>query len=448
MCFELCGQLLHQKMLAVWYQPLQMTLKKKIESTSALIASTPKLQSSDMGKMIELMKLACNAPASQFAKSLQAKAGIINFQNRNFVFNCHILHIVLACASDAAPLLQLLLSLPNIQFQCKDDHNCSLLHYAALKYDEQVFIPLLKRGANALEKDQENNNCLHVACFSGNLQAVQFLNKHFPQLAKEVNKQLKTPAEIATEYKYYEAAQVLGTNIPKELQLSLLSPKFALVIANSDYTKNKLPSVAKDVTFIRPLLENHLKYHVTLHQDTKTMDDIRGAIEQFCSFVNKTTKTPASILFYYAGHGFEVNGKNYLMPTKGSFSSFNDTENLYLMQHAFKALIDDIPNCIKLFFIDACRSSTNKLVPIDKEIHFKTTNCFFGLSTSPGVVAIDQYTNDDKCSQFAEAFVTNFGQPQRLLSTAYMQVTNHVAKVSNNVQVPWCQSSLTMQVFL
>lgn len=446
-------------MIPSFYRDLHVTVKTTVGKALTTFEKHNKLDSK-MGQASKLMHLVCtNSNSKTFSEALKNKGLVVHFQVDALVNGAHLAHVIVACSPNPMIMMQALLQYESFKMKMDvvDSNGCSLLHYAVMRGDEQFVTMLLKHGCNAMAKDKEGNNCLHVACFAGNLPVAILLYKHFPHLAKDMNGKLQTPAQVAAEYKNYEVAHVLGISIPAELQLSLMPNKYALVIANSKYKNKPLLNVANDVTLICPLLQNRLNYHVTLVENTNTITDMEQAVNAFCKHVNASTTAPSSILFYFAGHGLEVNGKNLLVPISGIVNSMYASG--YLMQDVFQSLITKVPTCIKLFFIDACRQPTEKFAPLDAEFQLQSTNCFIGLSTSPGTKAADGLPENNKYSPFAAAFANSFCHPQRSLMTAYAHVTHHVVmacKAADNdsptkkkhEQVPWCQSSLTLQVFL
>src|SRR5450631_2549940 len=99
--------------------------------------------------------------------------------------------------------------------------------------------------------------------------------------------------------------------------------RIALVIGNSDYASGPLPNPANDAKLIGDALAN-LGFDVIARRnaDQTTM---KRAIQEFGARLEKAG--PDSVgLFYYAGHGVQLNGRNYLIPTTARIEREGDVE--------------------------------------------------------------------------------------------------------------------------
>ena len=93
--------------------------------------------------------------------------------------------------------------------------------------------------------------------------------------------------------------------------------RLALVIGNSDYQYlPKLPNPVGDALLIAQTLDS-LGFDVTLDTNISTA---RNFLDRITEFGAKRDSFEVGFIFY-AGHGMQVNGQNYLLPTKEKFSS-------------------------------------------------------------------------------------------------------------------------------
>ena len=98
------------------------------------------------------------------------------------------------------------------------------------------------------------------------------------------------------------------------LMLNLATAKkIALVIGNSDYKQGRLANPTKDADLIAQDLRD-VGFSVTLKKNIKTAYKMEEIINDFARTLNKNDIA----VVYYAGHGVQCKGKNYLIPTKAN----------------------------------------------------------------------------------------------------------------------------------
>ncbi len=140
--------------------------------------------------------------------------------------------------------------------------------------------------------------------------------------------------------------------IDKSIRIPTLSHKKALVIGNDTYEfVAKLQNARADAQAIAKSLSD-LGYNVTLKKDL-TEKGMRAAIRQFKESVNSGDE----VLFFYAGHGLQLAGTNYLLPIdiKGDSEDQVKDDAMQLQR-----LLDDMSEKnakFTLALIDACRDN-------------------------------------------------------------------------------------------
>ena len=87
--------------------------------------------------------------------------------------------------------------------------------------------------------------------------------------------------------------------------------KVALVIGNSNYNQGFLPNPTKDADLIAQKL-GEVGFDVTIKKNIKSVDKMKESIN---NFVRKVKEDDIAVV-YYAGHGVQCRGTNYLIPTK------------------------------------------------------------------------------------------------------------------------------------
>jgi uncharacterized caspase-like protein len=161
-------------------------------------------------------------------------------------------------------------------------------------------------------------------------------------------------------------------------------------------------------------------------------------------------------LFFYAGHGLQVGGQNYLVPTDARLAGEGDVDfeslalNLVIKQMEREAKTS-------LVLLDACRD--NPLARnLARTMGTRSSQIGQGLaevrtgvgtliafSTQPGYVALD---GAGRNSPYTEALLKHVEVPGKDVSGVLVEVRNDVLKATNGRQVPWEHTSLTGQVYL
>ena len=223
--------------------------------------------------------------------------------------------------------------------------------------------------------------------------------------------------------------------------------RLALVIGNSGYVNlPKLSNPANDARAVADLLSK-MGYQTHLLLDASEQK-LRHEIRQFASDFTKADVA----LVYYAGHGAQVNGSNYLLPTDIDIPR---TE----VDIQFTGLkVDDLVNSIasntKIVFLDACRdnpvlfknivkgrgSSPAGLAPASSSSFEQKSGggVFIAYATDAGAVADD---GNGSHSPFTQALLRNLQKPISI-DDMFSFVTKEVRLVTKNAQRPYKYASL------
>ena len=161
-------------------------------------------------------------------------------------------------------------------------------------------------------------------------------------------------------------------------------------------------------------------------------------------------------LFFYAGHGVQLFGQNYLLPVDARLASEGDADFETIgLTLVLKQMEREAKTSIVL--LDACRDNPlarnlarnmgTRSAQIGKGLaEVKTgVGTLIGYSTQPGNVALD---GSDRNSPYAEALLRHIEAPGRDVSGVLIAVRNDVLRATDGKQVPWEHTSLTGQVYL
>ena len=217
--------------------------------------------------------------------------------------------------------------------------------------------------------------------------------------------------------------------------------RIALVIGNSAYSSGPLKNPVNDATDMAAALQK-LGFKVNLKKNAN-LETMEEAIEDF----GNQLKRGGVGLFYYAGHGVQVNGVNYLIPIGAKANKESDVR--YKAVDAGR-IFDEMANAnngMNIVLLDACRDN-----PFSKSFRSASrglaivsnspSGTFISYSTGPGQVARD---GEGRNSPYTKALLDNIGKPGLTINSVFMKVRSKVKKETG--QVPWELSSLEGDFF-
>jgi len=224
--------------------------------------------------------------------------------------------------------------------------------------------------------------------------------------------------------------------------------RVALVIGNSAYVHaNPLPNPVNDAKDIADALKAS-GFEVLLGLDL----DKRGVDLKLRDFARMLAGAEAGV-FFYAGHGIQVAGRNYLIPIDAQLQSERDTDfEAVGLDFILKQMEMDREGKTSIVFLDACRdnplarnlarSMGTRSASVGQGLAQMQAGVgtFIAYSTQPGNVAIDG--NGDN-SPFAAALVKSIKESERNLTAVMVDVRRQVLAATNGKQVPWDHSALT-----
>jgi uncharacterized caspase-like protein len=217
--------------------------------------------------------------------------------------------------------------------------------------------------------------------------------------------------------------------------------RIALVIGNSEYSSGPLPNPANDAKMISDTLTT-LGFEVIARRNAD-QNTMKRAIQEFGSRLEKAG--PAAVgLFYYAGHGVQLNGRNYLIPTTAQIDREGDVEIEAVSADWVIEQMRYARNRLNIVILDACRNNPFMRSMRSVDHGLATMDAPAGIliaySTAPGAVAAD---GSGRNSPYTEAL----SQAMRDLHEPVEQVFKHVRvgviSATSGKQVPWESSSLT-----
>jgi uncharacterized caspase-like protein len=220
--------------------------------------------------------------------------------------------------------------------------------------------------------------------------------------------------------------------------------RIALVIGNSSYTTvSALPNPANDAKAMASFLKR-AGFEV-LQAPNLTQSEMRKTIGQFANVVSQ--RGPDTIvLVFYAGHGLQVDGENFLVPVDAQIDRESDVPLQAMRLADVMNMLSSVPSKSNFVILDACRnnpfSAINKTGGRGLAIVDAPNGSLVSYSTAPGTEALD---GDGENSPFTTAF-TKIGQEQGLpIEQLLKRVRLDVSNITNRQQFPWESSSLTTE---
>lgn len=223
----------------------------------------------------------------------------------------------------------------------------------------------------------------------------------------------------------------------RSLTIKSRSQRLALVIGNSHYSSGPLKNPANDARDISAALTK-LGFEVIYEEDATR----RKMDEAVRAFYSKLRNSETG-LFYYAGHGMQVKGRNYLIPVDARIETESDVEHESIDVGRVLGKMEDAGNPVNIVILDACRdnpfarsvrSSGAGLARMDAPV-----GSIVAYATSPESVASD---GTGKNGVYTKHLLKQIMIPGLTIEQVFKAVRNGVIDETNNKQVPWESTSL------
>lgn len=225
----------------------------------------------------------------------------------------------------------------------------------------------------------------------------------------------------------------------------------ALVIGNAAYKVGALKNPVNDARAMAEALKS-LGFDVALRENT----GLKDMVEAFRQFSLATRNADVRVLFY-AGHGVQVKGRNYLLPVDTEIRAEDEVATKSADLNELLDRLSAQKQGINIVILDACRnnpfSGAEILGPDGRRLKFRGATpaglarveaplgSMVAFSTAPGGVALD--SPGEKNSLYTKHLLATLQQPGLPVELLFKQVRLAVARDTGRVQVPWESSSLT-----
>ncbi len=215
--------------------------------------------------------------------------------------------------------------------------------------------------------------------------------------------------------------------------------RLALVIGNSSYETAPLVNPVNDATDMAAALRN-LGFTVILKKNAN-LEMMEEAIEDFGSRLKKGGVG----LFYYAGHGIQVYGSNYLIPVGTKIKKESDMKYRAVDTGRILDEMDNAGNGMNIVILDACRDNPfgRSFRSAGRGLSIIATaprGTMITYSTSPGNVAAD---GKGRNSPYTESLLKHMTTPGLPIEQVFKQVRQDLSQKTRGQQIPWELSSLS-----
>ena len=218
--------------------------------------------------------------------------------------------------------------------------------------------------------------------------------------------------------------------------------RIAMIVGNSNYSdvSMNLTNPRNDATDVAAKLEE-LGFDVILKTDV-TLQEMD---KELTSFGLKARGYDVA-LFYYAGHGIQSKGVNYLLPTDIENLAEDNIKYKCVDMERILGIMEDSKCKLNIVVLDACRND-----PISRSWHRSVEShglslmnapegTIISFSTAPGHTALD---GTDRNSPYTQAFLNALDYPNLDVLHFLKMVGSEVIDKTKNVQRPWMSSSFT-----
>ncbi|MBK7629087.1 MAG: caspase family protein [Bacteroidales bacterium] len=216
--------------------------------------------------------------------------------------------------------------------------------------------------------------------------------------------------------------------------------RLALVIGNGNYSSSVLANPENDARAMKEALQN-VGFTVMEYENLS-----QGKIKEVIDDFGMKLKNYDVGLFYYAGHGIQAKGFNYLIPVDAKIQNEPQVEYDCVRADRVLSLMETSGTIVNIIILDACRNN-----PFERSWNRSATSAglafmsapkgtLIAYATAPGSTASD---GSGKNGLYTSAILESMKIPDFTILQMFQNVRNIVALKSQNQQMPWESTSLT-----
>ena len=224
-----------------------------------------------------------------------------------------------------------------------------------------------------------------------------------------------------------------------------MSERVALVVGNASYKRIPLSNPANDANGMAQLLKR-AGFQVDTQIDA-SHDQLRSSVEEFGTRIKDPGVKFA--LFFYAGHGVQLDWRNHLIPINAKVMSAEDVRQQSLDISVLLSYMGEVKNKSFLVILDACREDPfagTYRAPYKGLSQFDApAGSLLAFSTSPGNVARD---GEGSNGLYTGHLLRELAVKGAKIEDAFKRVRLNVRMESNGQQIPWESTSMEDDIYL
>ena len=239
--------------------------------------------------------------------------------------------------------------------------------------------------------------------------------------------------------------------VPWVLQAQVAEGRMALLLGNASYRRQPLRNPINDTRALSAELRS-LRFRTEVVENAGLREMI-AALQRF----SIQARDHSVRLFYFAGHGLQIRGRNYLVPVDVEIGSEDELARMSVDVGDLLERLGELRDGVNILILDACRNNpfiNQPAVDADGR-RFRTRapravglagvdapkGSFVAYSTAPGTVAIDSGSQSN--SVYTRHLLDHMGTPGLPIELMFKKVRAGVVRETQKLQVPWESSSLT-----
>jgi tetratricopeptide (TPR) repeat protein len=232
--------------------------------------------------------------------------------------------------------------------------------------------------------------------------------------------------------------------IYRPTSLGAATRRLALIVGNAKYPVNPLRNAVNDASDMHDVLKK-LGFDTKLLTDA-TFEQMEDAIDAF----SRELRQGGVGLFYYAGHGVQIDGQNYLIPVDAPLQSAAKVKNKSVHAHGLLERMADAGNELNIIILDACRENVlmreARSVQRGLAVMYAAQGSLIAYATAPGDVALDG-SERERNGVYTKYLLRYITQKGLAVEDLFKRVRMGVKEATQGKQIPWEASSLAADFY-
>ena len=217
--------------------------------------------------------------------------------------------------------------------------------------------------------------------------------------------------------------------------------RIALVLGNSNYRVGPLKNPVNDAHDMAQALKE-LGFDVVYGEDL-SQSAMKRSIKEFGDKLG----SGAIGLFYYAGHGTQIDGRNYLIPVDATVTTASEFIGNSVEVNLVLAQMERARSRVNIIILDACRNNpfVGARSPVAGLASVKgASGTLIAYATAPDSVAAD---GEGRNGLYTSQLLSSMRTPGARIEDVFKRVRINVEAKSNGRQIPWESTSLVQEFY-